>query len=292
MIPPNPCPRKPKPSALSKRKDVTVALAINAIGGSVVATDRQQTEGELKLNWGKMSAQWALHRGSLVIAGAGNGPYLDAIGTRLGDWFRDDPDVPIGLDELEQDLQKKHKDFYREYVLPFEAYPYNERPDYELLLVASPEKAGDRIWTTHKLVIHRERDFAAVGCGRTVARALLDKFHIPGLPIDVAINLAAYVLWQVKQTVDGVGFETDMFEIRRGRPAAIIPRDEIAAMEAQFRSYQKVEVATLYYCLGGTISEAQRQNWDFDAEEETRKKLVREFFEKLSENRFKKSQTQ
>jgi hypothetical protein len=92
--------------------------------------------------------------------------------------------------------------------------------------------------------------------------------------------------------VDGVGFETDMFEIRRGRPAAIIPRDEIAAMEAQFRSYQKVEVATLYYCLGGTISEAQRQNWDFDAEEETRKKLVREFFEKLSENRFKKSQTQ
>jgi ATP-dependent protease HslVU (ClpYQ) peptidase subunit len=268
---------------------VTVALAIKAIGGSVVATDRQQTEGELKLNWGKMTGHWIAARGSLVASGAGNGPYLDAIGRHLGDWFKDD-NLPSHADGLQPLLQNQHEEFYRRYVLPFEGYQSYERPDYDLLIVASPTNSADCIWTTHKLVLNREEDFAAVGSGGTVARALLDKFHLPSLPLDVAINLATYVLWQVKQTVDGVGFETDMFQMRRGQPPWTVPRDEIKAMEEQFGSYRKVETQSLYYCLGGDLSPAQKSMWGLEQDKEAREKSIREFFEKLNAERAKKHQ--
>ena len=53
--PPKPHPQpKPKPR-LSTRKKVTIALGILAGGGTVVAADRQQTEGTAKSNHGKVS---------------------------------------------------------------------------------------------------------------------------------------------------------------------------------------------------------------------------------------------
>jgi len=268
---------------------VTVAIAIKTMGGSVIATDRQQTEGELKVNWGKMAVNWRAERGSLVVSGAGNAAYLDVVSDCLRDWFNDDPAVPLTATGLEPGLQKRHEDFYQRYVMPFEGYQEYERPDYELLIVGSPVNSEARIWTTHKLVMQRHHeDFAAVGCGGTVARALLDKFHIPGLPLDAAINLAALVLWEVKQSVDGVGLETDLMEIRRDHLPKMIPREQVNLMEAQFRSYRKLEAGTLYYCLGGDLTDAQKQMWEqFEDDDETRKKSIRQFFEKLNDERAK-----
>jgi ATP-dependent protease HslVU (ClpYQ) peptidase subunit len=267
---------------------VTVAIAITAIDGTVIASDRQQTEEALKANEGKTSGMFVLGRGSLMISGAGNGPYLDAFADQINDWWEGE-NTPIEKAKIYGELQERHDDFYRRYVLPFSRYAEYERPDYELLVVASTTHARS-IWTSHKLVVNSEDNYAAVGSGGTVAKALLRKFHVPYLPLDVAINLAAYVVYQVKQTVDGVGFETDVYEInaRTHIPTRVLA-SEIATMEATFHSYEMLEKSNLYYCLGGNVTQAQRAMMP-DLDDATRRESIREFFQKLNAERDKQWQ--
>ncbi len=189
-----PLPHGTPVSRLSRRKAVTLAIAIRAIDGTVIASDRQQTETALKANKGKTSGKWISGRGCLMISGAGNGPYLDALADQINDWWEDD-NAPSSKHAIHAELRKRHEEFYRRYVLPFSRYSEYERPDYELLMVASTIQSSDSIWTSHKLIVNREDDFAAVGCGATAAKALLRQFYVQYLTLNVAINLAAYVVY-------------------------------------------------------------------------------------------------
>ena len=274
---------------LSRRKAVTVAIAITAFDGTIIASDRQQTEEALKANEGKTSGKFIAGRGSLMISGAGNGPYLDAFADQINYWWEDEK-TPGKRGEIQVELQKRHEEFYRKYVLPFSRYADYERPDYELLIVASTMEAFSSIWTSHKLVLNGEDNFAAVGSGATVAKALLRQFYVQYLTLDVAINLAAYVVYQVQQTVDGAGFETDTYEINsRTHIPMRVGADEIAKMEARFRSYEMFERSNLYYCLGGTLTDAQRAIMP-DLDDDTRRDSIREFFGNLNAERVKQWQ--
>ncbi len=66
---------------------------------------------------------------------------------------------------------------------------------------------------------------------------------------------------------------------------------EIAQMETQFRFYEKLEKASLYYCLGGNLSQAQRAMMP-DMDDDTRRQALREFFENLNAERVKQWQRQ
>ncbi len=278
---------------------MTIALGILAHGGAVVAADREQSDGTLKSDQGKIRGQWVAGRGSLAVSGAGNGPYLDSLTAELIDWFKDDK-AKFSAEKIEEEIRNKNYAFYEKSVLPFA--PYEQDADYELLAcfgaaptaveVALASKLGGlpgkgcELWTSHKLSVVKEEHFAAVGCGATTAKALLARFWVPFIPLPVAINLAAYVVYHVKRTVKDVGLDTDIM-IFSGAIPMPVPRDEIAEMEAQFEEYGRIERENLYYCLGGDLKEHE-ELFGKPGDHKRIQKSLRKFFENLNSERVKK----
>jgi len=276
---------------------MTLALGLLAHGGAVIAADREQGHGTLKADQGKISAAWIRDRGHLAISGAGNGPYLDSFAASFMEWFKNDA-TQFESAKFQEEFETKNYEFYQKFVLPFS--PYEEAVDYELIACFYPAASAEEIafaakigatpgrhpalWTSHKLTVLKEEPFAAVGFGATTAKALLSKFWVPLLPLEVAVNLAAYVAYQVKQTVKDVGLETDILLIRQTTLPTYVDRDEIAAMEAKFTDYRRTERENLYYCLGGDLAEHEEFLWK-PGEHKRREKSVRKFFEQLNAKR-------
>jgi hypothetical protein len=249
---------------------MTIALGLLAHRGVVIAADREQSDGTLKSDQGKIQTGWVRNRGSIAISGAGNGPYLDSLSSDLMDWFSNDK-TQFEVDKFGEELRSKNHDFYQRSVLPFA--PYLESVDYELLVALAPAPTVEEIalakelgglpgkhpnlWTSHKLSVLKEEPFAAVGVGRTTANSLLLKYWVPSLPLEIAATLATYIVYQVKRTVKDVGLETDVLVISGGLPHHLT-RQEISAMEARFSEYEDAERENLFYCFGGDLTQLEK----------------------------------
>jgi hypothetical protein len=278
---------------------MTIALGILAHGGAVIAADREQSNGTLKSDQAKIRGQWVAGRGALAVSGAGNGPYLDSLTAELIEWFKNDK-AQLDPEEFGIKLGEKNYAFYEKSVLPFA--PYEEGVDYELLTCfeAEPTAAefafaskigglpgqGCELWTSHKLSVLKEEHFAAVGCGATTAKALLARFWVPLIPLPVAINLAAYVVYHVKRTIKDVGLDTDVMVFNGAFPKPL-GRNEIAEMEAHFEEYGRIERENLYYCLGGDLKEHE-ELFRKPGDHKRIQKSLRKFFEDLNAERVKR----
>lgn len=245
-----------KPKLLPVKR-MTIALGILAGGGIVMAADRQETSGSFKGSVGKVHAHWVRNQGTLAISGAGDGPYIDSLRAEIVKWFKQDRASPITEQEMEDELRRQHQVFYRDNVLPGSQWSPGDVPDYQLLVAFSSPWHGNTLWTTSKLSTVKESEYAAVGIGATAAKVMLNRLGFPFMDLEIAVTLAAYIVYQVKRTVDFVGLETDIFEIRNHVPL-VVGREELTEMEAQFRLYGSVERDNLFYYLGGDL--ANREN--------------------------------
>src|ERR1700719_1125175 len=85
---PHPSPR-PQPERLPKRKRMTIAIGLRARDGIVIAADREEGDGYLTNERGKILQ---VFRGMppigwITVTGAGDGPALDEVSKLLGDVF-------------------------------------------------------------------------------------------------------------------------------------------------------------------------------------------------------------
>jgi hypothetical protein len=273
---------------------MTIALGLLASGGAVIAADREEGDGVLKSDEGKIKGVFVAGRGCLAITGAGNGPYLDSVTASLVEWFRSDA-AKFKTGEIGEELRRRNHEFYKRSVLPF--LPYEESVDYELLICFDPAPTrGDialaaqlrgipgvaaSLWRSHRLSMLQMDPFAAVGCGKTVAKAMLSKYWISGMPLEIAVNLAAYVAYHVKRTVKDVGLDTDILVLQKNSIPRHIPSNEISEMEAKFAEYEHTERENLYHCLGGDVEEHERF-FDQEGEHKRREETLHKFFENLN----------
>jgi hypothetical protein len=265
-------------------KRMTIALGILAGGGVVMAADRQETTGgTFKGSVGKVHAHWVRNQGTLAVSGAGDGPYIDSLHAEIVKWFKQDRTSPITEQEMEDELRRLHQAFYRDNVLPASQWPQNDVPDYDLLVAFSSPWHGNALWTTHKLSVVKESEYAAVGIGATAAKSMLNRLGFPFMELEIAVTLAAYIVYQVKRTIDMVGLDTDIFEIRNHVPL-VFSRQELTEMEAQFRTYENVERDNLFYYLGGDLSNRENVIGKPGGHSHAEKSL-REFFMAWNERR-------
>lgn len=270
---------KPK---LSRVRRMTIALGILAGGGAVIAADRQETAGNFKSSMGKLSGTWVSNRGTLFVSGAGEAAYIDSLTDEILEWFKKNHNS-LNAREVEDELRRHHKKFYREHVLPMSQWAQNDLPDYELLVAYSGVSHATFLWTTRKLAVTKQSEFAAVGIGATAAKAMLQRLGYPFIELEIAVSLAVYIVYQVKRTIDLVGLDTDIIEIRNGVPL-LVSRDEINEMEAQFRDYEDVERDSLYYYLGGDLNERENMSGTVGHHSQKEKSL-RAFFVAWNERR-------
>lgn len=116
---------------------MTIAIGLIAKDGVVIAADRQETEGDQKKDQRKIDTLWAGGIGSLVVAGAGNGPYIDSMTTKLQYAFGSQVWKWSDHEAMTEKFRASHAAFYSDAVLPFAGYQPYERPDYELLFGCS-----------------------------------------------------------------------------------------------------------------------------------------------------------
>jgi hypothetical protein len=238
---------------------MTIALGLIADTGIVVAADQQETEGEQKKDEHKVASSWVINGGAFLVSGAGNGPYIDSVSKQLESCFVamvNPPDVEPEEHEIRERFAEIHRAFYSESVLPFAGYQPYERPDYELLFGCSMKKQRF-LGVSHKLILNRVDGYRAVGVGAGTAESLLKKFYAYRLPLKVAISLAAFVVYQVKNSVEGCGFGTDLHFTRDDIPHHVAPQ-EIRKMEDAFAKFRLIERDNLYQLIGGGVVPANR----------------------------------
>ncbi len=261
---------------------MTIALVIRALDGFVVAADRQETAGDQKHEQGKITSIWkATPPACLVVTGAGDGLYLDSISARLRESFNKskEPD----LDKIGAELDALNQEFYRERVIPISDDPAL-RPNYDLLLAC---RSANRIaiWKTSQLAFVKEEFYSAVGIGDMTATPLLKKLWLP-VPIEEAVNLAAFAIQEVKASVEGCGLGTDIVFVKTEMFQNFIPMfmedDEIREMENLFRLYRKTEREAFHYCVAHVPSAHTRDV--IEKYQENRSKM-RDAFEKLNNRR-------
>jgi hypothetical protein len=263
---------------------MTIAIGMIASDGIVIAADRQETFGNWKTNQGKISAAWKnippVLR-SLLITGAGNGAYLDCVAQKLLECFSDNMQEKNG--PLREALNEVHKKFYTECVLPlFQCGDHD--PDYSLLIGCNTATDSRVLWTTEKLAFNTIQDYTAIGVGSATAKALLDKLYVR-LPVVMAINLISYIMYEVKQTVEGCGLGTDI--ICSFGPAHLYwyPFDkDIRRMEEAFIALRKVERHNFHYCIASDLSQDAREL----ANDEKEAARLHKFFKRLTRLRAEK----
>lgn len=258
---------------------MTIALGLIAKDGVVIAADRQETEGEQKKEQRKIDSLWAMGIGSLVVSGAGNGPYIDSMTTKLQVCFGSKKWEWGDDAEMTEIFRAAHASFYSEAVLPFAGYQPYERPDYELLFGCSIEEERHLLWYSHKLTLNRVQGYRAVGIGASTEESLLKKFYITGLPLKVAITLAAFVVHQVKNSVEGCGFETDVLFTKLKTPPCRVSAPTLHEMDEAFANFRLLERDDLYSCIGGGVVPQNRKAREWNKFRRDLRKTFDDFYE-------------
>jgi hypothetical protein len=225
---------------------VTIAIGLLATDGIVIAADTQTGITDyLKMSYGKIAFGRTLNAGkpapNFAITGAGNSPYLEAIRqSEMDQYFKRDLDTPIA--EVENGIRQRIDDFYSRHVAPFASSP--GYPDVSLLIAAH---SGNKraVWYTEKNLLVPCMQYAAVGAGTMYARILLHKLWAE-FDLREALLLAAYVIYHVKECVDGCGHDSQVVFLQPTIAGYIHP-DAIRSMEQIFRKQHQLEAHALRF---------------------------------------------
>jgi 20S proteasome alpha/beta subunit len=255
MIAIKPHPVSQIPAAF-KEEAMTIALGILAQDGVVIAADTQQSyPGYWKVDQGKIDGRsrstigGGSHTSGLIISGAGDGGYADALSQEIRSTILDSDKVEAAESRLRETVHQ----FHMNHVAPFAAE--REPPAVRMVIGARGEDEF-ALWSTERSTVTRHLRFAAVGIGDAYARSLLRETASQTLTVDQATTLAAYVIYRTKEFIDGCGKLTDVVYLKKdgrlGGGLEMISTDRIRELEASFRKYcEDVEPAALHYIIGG-----------------------------------------
>jgi hypothetical protein len=93
--------------------------------------------------------------------------------------------------------------------------------------------------------------------------------------------LAAYVIHEVKKTVEGCGLGTDI-EYTYGPWGWVVEESEIREMEGAFRTYEKIERVNFQDCVAHTPNADSDRFMDCDKND---REQIRELFSRLTKER-------
>jgi hypothetical protein len=255
---------------------MTIALGILASDGIVVAADTEESSGYLKNETTKILnviGPKDILGGSCVISGAGDSGYVSSSMFELADVFLDNKTLRGKV--LQQTFEDSIKKFHDDHIIPFAAYPTEDRPAIELLIAHNRVNNPTLLISEKSAVIHKS-PYAAVGCGSIFAEILLYRLWRYA-DTKMTEMLAAYILFMVKESIQGCGKYTQISTLHNAKlvtqdsgtgmvpadqPITFVRYEEIEKMEMQFRTYwQQAEQENLWnlikQSISGTLGQAQ-----------------------------------
>lgn len=237
------------PQRLPERKRVTIVVGMIAQDGIVIAADREEGDGYLKNDIGKIRGAFRGREpvGWIGIGGAGEGPEIDEVSALLTDCFCAEKDRTSA--EAKEALVAVHRDYYERMVLPFASATQVGCPDYKLIIGCFMGQVGKSLLVTSKLSVNPVDDYEAIGIGAEVARAWLGRLY-DRMPVIAAVKLAAYAIFQVKNSVSGCGLGTDILMFNGKDLFGKVNPVLIRRWEEAFRYFPSLERNIFAYCVG------------------------------------------
>lgn len=226
---------------------MTIALGIIATDGIVVAADRQVTaQNYLKYDEGKVSMHGRMHipgmaeraTSELLITGAGSPTSITHIRQGLIEAFNRRDDI-FSISNFRSEVDEQVKAFHDAH-----AKESDGALDVWMVIGGRDSRGQRKLWITDHGVVNEEASFAAVGAGAMYAQTIMGR--LGGLADTAgAVLLAAFVIHEVKNTIDGCGSGTDIYAVSRDG-AYVTPSSVINQLSVVFNRYTRMSRDLLY----------------------------------------------
>jgi 20S proteasome alpha/beta subunit len=208
---------RPKPKSREKHH-VTIVAGFKCYEGVVLCADTQETVAELsKRNIPKLIFEprdqigktRALNDDDLAVAfcgAANNGPFVDKLVQNA--W--EDAQMATNLDEVCTIIETSIGRTYRKYG---EIYQTGYCPSAELIYGVKMF-GGSKLFSASGPVVTEQSRYATGGGGYYMADFLASRMYSHHMSLRQCAILAAYILFQAKEHVDGCGGESQIAVIR------------------------------------------------------------------------------
>lgn len=214
---------------------MTIVAGFKSFEGIVVCADTQETIDNLskrdvpKLRFEPEDSAFYGARGhegdglAVAFCGAGeNGPFID----KLIDNAWHDAKNTTALPETCEAIEESIKDTYREFGKIFQV---GFCPQAELIYGVKME-GRSKLFSAMGPVVNEERTYSTAGIGRHLADFLAARMHGDHLNIRQCAILAAYVLFQTKEHIEGCGGDSHIAVLRNNGTSGKVGSRQVQAI--------------------------------------------------------------
>ena len=211
-------------NAQEVKRALTIIAGFKCMDGIVICADSQETIGSSKRSVPKLQ----LHRGpfpdfqmeglvnhdlAVVFAGAGDGPFIDKIAELAWQPIRNASDIW----EASAAIESVIKETYKEYG---QIYQQGQCPSAELIYGITMGRTSKLFYAYGPIV--NEKDFVSAGIGYYLADFLAGRMYQQHLSTRQCVILAAYILDQAKEHVEGCGGDSQIAVLREEEPSGLV----------------------------------------------------------------------
>jgi hypothetical protein len=141
-----------------------------------------------------------------TFCGAGNGPFIDKIVSEAWEAAQSCSSLDEACGEIESCIKRTYAEFGQ-------IYQHGYCPEVDLLYGVKMHD-GSRLFTATGPIVNEKSDYYACGVGSYMADFLAARIYKDYLSLYQCVILAAYILFQAKEHVDGCGGESQIAVLR------------------------------------------------------------------------------
>jgi len=210
---------------------VTIIAGFRSDEGIVLCSDTQETIGSSKRHVAKVKVVpehaellELLGNGDLaaVFGGSGYGPFIDLLTRKAWESCANSTSLEDACSAIEASI----KSVYREYG---EIYQHGQCPTVELIYGV---KLGgqSRLFSCVGPIVNPVDRYCSAGAGYYMSDFLSARMYSDTISIQQCVILAAYILFQTKEHVDGCGGDSQVAVLRHNGRSGMVNRHRINAL--------------------------------------------------------------
>jgi hypothetical protein len=168
----------------------------------------------------------------IAVAGSGDGPFIDKLIEKV--W--EEVCIASSFDKACALAEKAIKDTHREYGKIFQQgfVPHVE------MMYGIKMHGSCKLFLSDGPVVNEKESYGSVGAGYYMADFLAGRMHRKNFPSSQVITLAAYILFQCKEHVDGCGGDSHIALLNEKGGSDLVSSMEINASTQTLKNVDEV----------------------------------------------------
>jgi 20S proteasome alpha/beta subunit len=258
-------------SSFPTRRTVTIIAGFKSPEGVVICADTQETIAHLKRNVPKLRFEpsgddWTIPRNkgddlAVAFCGAGDGSYIDKITESSWQMAKDHD----SLDSVCLAIEANIKNTYQEFG---QIYQPGYCPNAQIIFSAKMHQQS-RLFQAEGPIVNEVKGCCSGGVGIYMADFLSSRMYHNRLNIYQCAILAAYVLLQAKEHVDGCGGQSNIAVLRNNGSSGMVDWQKVDVMTKLLGSADDTTARLLL-----NASNLEIEDTEFEKQFQTSKEVI------------------